>query len=240
MIILPNLTTSLILFSLEGWENVLFELGSERVQWLESDRLRARRYSDVSVSVKVRVRLVPLRFYRVLIIRIPAGWEGAVPEPNTVGPGDLVSYKAAQQSNEPAVYVAVQFKGTEYEKYKRFLVGGGDQTDENQRDRRDAGHYYNGPLEPTTRYRIFARGFTSEVSGIGVIKGVFDRQAVLTALGRRDDSFYVQINPSEWLIVHTNWIVVTIWHEFYYPEKAVFLLVKSRSLCQWTHLLLRQ
>ena len=39
MIILPILTTPLIYFSLKGWENVLFELGSERVnifkrQWL--------------------------------------------------------------------------------------------------------------------------------------------------------------------------------------------------------------
>ena len=32
MIILPILTTSLIHFGLEGWENVLFELGSERVE----------------------------------------------------------------------------------------------------------------------------------------------------------------------------------------------------------------
>ena len=32
MIILPMLTTSLIRLSLEGWGNVLFELGSERVQ----------------------------------------------------------------------------------------------------------------------------------------------------------------------------------------------------------------
>ena len=31
MIIVPILTTSLIHFSLKGWENVLFELGSERV-----------------------------------------------------------------------------------------------------------------------------------------------------------------------------------------------------------------
>ena len=32
MIMLPFPTTSLIHFSLEGWENVLFELGSERVK----------------------------------------------------------------------------------------------------------------------------------------------------------------------------------------------------------------
>ena len=31
MIMLPILTTSLIHFSSKGWENVLFELGSERV-----------------------------------------------------------------------------------------------------------------------------------------------------------------------------------------------------------------
>ena len=31
MIIIPILTTSLIHYSLKGWENVLFELGSERV-----------------------------------------------------------------------------------------------------------------------------------------------------------------------------------------------------------------
>ena len=31
MSVLPILTTSLIHFSLKGWENVLFELGSERV-----------------------------------------------------------------------------------------------------------------------------------------------------------------------------------------------------------------
>ena len=31
MIIVPILTSSLIHFSLKGWENVLFELGSERV-----------------------------------------------------------------------------------------------------------------------------------------------------------------------------------------------------------------
>ena len=32
MIILPILTTSLVHFSLKGWENVLFELGSGRVK----------------------------------------------------------------------------------------------------------------------------------------------------------------------------------------------------------------
>ena len=32
MILVPVLTTSLIHFSLKGWENVLFELGSERVK----------------------------------------------------------------------------------------------------------------------------------------------------------------------------------------------------------------
>ena len=34
MIIVPILTSSLIHFSLKGWENVLFELGSERVNRL--------------------------------------------------------------------------------------------------------------------------------------------------------------------------------------------------------------
>ena len=42
IIILPILTTSLIHFSLNGWDNVLFELGSERVNskvdWDESQR----------------------------------------------------------------------------------------------------------------------------------------------------------------------------------------------------------
>ena len=36
MIILPILTTSLVYFSLEGWENVLFELGTERVNLFPS------------------------------------------------------------------------------------------------------------------------------------------------------------------------------------------------------------
>ena len=38
MIILPNLATSLIIFSLKGWENVLVELGSERINGRKTRR----------------------------------------------------------------------------------------------------------------------------------------------------------------------------------------------------------
>ena len=99
-----------------------------------------------------------------MVVRIPKGTEAEAPKPSDVKPGDEVSYEEAHESKKPAVYVAFQFKGSEYQKYRRFTVGGEHKSDNSHRDRREVKKYYNGPLEPGTDYRIFSRAFTSEVS----------------------------------------------------------------------------
>ena len=99
----------------------------------------------------------------MIVIRIPKGIEAEAPQPSDVKPGDEVSYEEAHESKKPAVYVAFQFKGSEYQKYRRFTVGGKEKSDNSHRDQREVKEYYNGPLEPETDYRIFSRAFTSEV-----------------------------------------------------------------------------
>ena len=115
------------------------------------------------VNFKFLILLVPgFRYYLVIVIRIPDGIEGPLPSGTT--PEHFVSYEDAHESSVPAVYVAFQFEGSEYQKYRVVVVGGKDKSDSSSRDRREVEEYYNGPLQPDTKYRIFVRAFTSEVS----------------------------------------------------------------------------
>ena len=96
------------------------------------------------------------------MIRIPDEIEG--PLPSDITPERFVSYEDAHESSVPAVYVAFQFEGSEYQKHRVVVVGGEDKSDSSWRDRREVEEYYNGPLQPDMKYRIFVRAFTSEVS----------------------------------------------------------------------------
>ena len=122
------------------------------------------RWNTCGRSYSYSWRAFYCRFYRVMVVRMPKGTEAEAPKPSDVKPGDEVSYEEAHESKKPAVYVAFQFKGSEYQKYRRFTVGGEHKSDNSHRDRREVKKYYNGPLEPETDYRIYARAFTSEVS----------------------------------------------------------------------------
>ena len=53
----------------------------------------------------------------------------------------------------------------DYEKYKEFVLGEGQGTKCSFRKTRAIStvEYYNGPLQPGTEYKTFARGYTSEV-----------------------------------------------------------------------------
>ena len=59
MIILPILTTSLIVNSLKGWENVLFELGSERVNLHDVRTTRGISYSNARVVMNLTICASP-------------------------------------------------------------------------------------------------------------------------------------------------------------------------------------
>ena len=93
-------------------------------------------------------------------LRVPKGTEDEIPEPKDVKPTDALPYEDAHVAKTPVSYVAFQFKGDDFNKYRRFILGN-EKT--RNRERRQVVDYYNGPLHPDTQYRAFTRAFTSQV-----------------------------------------------------------------------------
>ena len=93
-------------------------------------------------------------------LRVPTGSVEEIPEPKDVKPADAVSYEDAHRSKRPVSYVAFQFKGNDFHKYRIFTLGNGERPN---REKRQVEDYYNGPLHPNTEYRPFTRAFTTHV-----------------------------------------------------------------------------
>lgn len=104
------------------------------------------------------------RFYRIINVVAPHQ-ESQLPGPESFADSDLVTYCAAHESQSPAAYLAFYFDSKDYEKYKEFVLGEGQGTKCSFRKTRAIStmEYYNGPLQPGTEYKTFARGYTSEV-----------------------------------------------------------------------------
>ena len=66
----PILTTSLIHFSLKGWENALFERGSERVKLVPKN---SRAVTEVAEYRKIRVTGSKKRGGKQILLRRSAG-----------------------------------------------------------------------------------------------------------------------------------------------------------------------
>ena len=82
-------------------------------------------------------------------------------EPNSSGSyenNELVTYAEARKSSDPKPYIAAVFTPDGVDE-SVFVLGDGKNTSgsTSRRRRSAASDYYNGPLEPGTRYSIFQR-----------------------------------------------------------------------------------
>ena len=77
----------------------------------------------------------------------------------------MMTYEEAHKSAIPAAYVAFQFGGNDFDKYREFVVGDGAEPSSKERSKRSSGDhfYYNKPLQLNTNYKVFLRAFDSEV-----------------------------------------------------------------------------
>ena len=77
----------------------------------------------------------------------------------------MMTYEEAHKSTVPAAYVAFQFGGNDFDKYREFVVGDGAESSGKERSKRSSGDqfYSNKPLRPNTNYKMFLRAFDSEV-----------------------------------------------------------------------------
>ena len=95
-------------------------------------------------------------------------------DPDTYKAEDLYTYDQARKMKPQLVpYIAAQFRASEFNQYKLFVVGGGDTssdaTDATSRRRRrrqtDSGSaFFNGPLEENTYYAVFQRAYVNKAS----------------------------------------------------------------------------
>ena len=79
-----------------------------------------------------------------------------------------MTYKEAHETPGPAAYVTFQFGGNEFDKYQKFVVGDGSESNSKTRTKRSQDDnvdrsYYNKPLQRNTNYRVFLRAFVTEV-----------------------------------------------------------------------------
>ena len=80
---------------------------------------------------------------------------------------ELVTYVEARKSPDPKPYIAAVFT-TDSVDESVFILGDGKNTSDptSRRRRSAASDYYNGPLEPGTRYSIFQRTIINDKVGI--------------------------------------------------------------------------
>ena len=88
--------------------------------------------------------------------------------PESFAPQDLLTYEEAHETPDPAAYVTFQFGGNEFDKYQKFVVGDGSESNSKTRTKRSQDDnvdrsYYNKPLQRNTNYRVFLRAFVTEV-----------------------------------------------------------------------------
>lgn len=116
-------------------------------------------------------------FYQVIVIELAKdNTNEPVPaqDPDTYKAKDLYTYDQARNMKPHLVpYIAVQFRASEFNGYKFFVVGRGDRssnaTDVTSRRRRrretdNGSAFFNGPLEENTYYAVFQRAYVNKVS----------------------------------------------------------------------------
>ena len=103
------------------------------------------------------------RYYEVIVLRVPQGYEGSIPTPDDIRPNDIKTYDEAHESSKPAAYIAFAFEANQFNLHKRFTLGKGQKSFNKRRREVKTPPYHNGPLEPNTQYQAFTRAFTSKV-----------------------------------------------------------------------------
>ena len=76
-----------------------------------------------------------------------------------------MTYEEAHEFLVPAAYVTFQFRGQDFDAFREFVVGGGENSSSKTRNRRgsDGEVFLNKPLQPNTNYRVFLRAFIEKV-----------------------------------------------------------------------------
>ncbi|CAH3163876.1 unnamed protein product, partial [Pocillopora meandrina] len=105
------------------------------------------------------------KFFQVIVIRYSLDYTGVVNSPENFTPKDLMTYEEAHKSPVPAAYVTFQFRGQDFDVFRKFVVGDGGHSSGNPRNRRgsDGGVFLNKPLQPNTNYRVFLRAFIEKM-----------------------------------------------------------------------------
>ena len=105
------------------------------------------------------------RFFQVIVIRYSVDYTGVVNSPESFTSKDLMTYEEAHKSPVPAAYVTFQFRGQDFDVFRKFVVGDGRHSSSKPRNRRgsDGEVFLNKPLQPNTNYRVFLRAFIEKV-----------------------------------------------------------------------------
>ena len=105
------------------------------------------------------------RFFQVIVMRYSLDYTGVVNSPESITPKDLMTYEEAHKSLVPAAYVTFQFRGQDFDAFREFVVGDGENSSSKTRNRRssDGEVFLNKPLQPNTNYRVFLRAFIEKV-----------------------------------------------------------------------------
>ncbi|XP_066015799.1 hemicentin-1-like [Pocillopora verrucosa] len=105
------------------------------------------------------------KFFQVIVIRYSLDYTGVVNSPESFTPKDLMTYEEAHKSLVPAAYVTFQFRGQDFDAFREFVVGDGENSSSKTRHRRssDGEVFLNKPLQPNTNYRVFLRAFIEKM-----------------------------------------------------------------------------
>ena len=105
------------------------------------------------------------RFFQVIVMRYSLDYTGVANSPESITPKDLMTYEEAHKSLVPAAYITFQFRGQDFDAFREFVVGDGENSSSKTRNRRssDGEVFLNKPLQPNTNYRVFLRAFIETV-----------------------------------------------------------------------------
>ncbi|XP_066015791.1 hemicentin-1-like isoform X2 [Pocillopora verrucosa] len=105
------------------------------------------------------------KFFQVIVIRYSVDYTGLVNSPESFTSKDLMTYEEVHKSPVPAAYVTFQFRGQDFDVFRKFVVGDGRHSSSKPRNRRgsDGEVFLNKPLQPNTNYRVFLRAFIEKM-----------------------------------------------------------------------------
>ena len=113
-----------------------------------------------------RTLCLPCSRYQIIVVKDSVNQQSI--NPQSIPDSEIKSYSESRDDPD-AAYLAFEFDGSEFDKYKDFVLGNGavferrEGKSRRRREQRSTVQYTNGKLTPETKYKYFGKAFTNGV-----------------------------------------------------------------------------